>query len=433
MKRRTGLAVVALVALSACTSPIPGSAEPTPKDGNGHQRTLGDVTTAEAMTRLCRSPSVKGASPPSGSTQTVVAEVEREVEQIRGLSFLRSVPVEAVSPAQLMQGIQQLTAESLPKNMYARRSLAWGTMGAVPNGTDLAKLLGESSGAGVIGYYQPETGGLRFIGTANSSPDQLVTLAHELTHAIDDQHFDFQKMEASIGACQDDRGLALQSLVEGNATYIMRVWAQRNLSPIALFGVSLKAIAEPHPKLGGVPNFLKDGLFPYEAGLKFVEALVRRGGVQAIDSAFRNPPVSTEQILHPNRYPKDRPQRVDVPDYGPALGPGWKDLDVEEVGEEWLASLLGLRLATSSAEIGSAGWDGGLYRAWSHGMDVAVVLTTVWDSHAQATEFAVRMDDWILGGQQADVLPVTGDRVNAIFATDADTLARLKTVVETLH
>ncbi len=435
MERRLGSAV-ALILLIACTSPAAG---PGGESGGSKQQTsgqvrLGSVSTAEAIKRLCHTKAVAGGPASStGSTPSAVSEVERQVEQLRGLQLLHSVPVQAVTKPQLLQGIRHLIAQSLPVDLYSRRSLAWQTIGAIPPGTDLVKVLGKGSGADVIGYYVTQTGELKFIGTATPSPDELVTLAHELTHAIDDQHYDLDRMEGAIGACQDDRGLALQSLVEGNATYFMRTWAEHNLSPIALFGVSLKAIAEPHPGARGVPNFLKDGLFPYLAGLKFVEALVHRGGVQAIDNAFRDPPVSTEQILHPNRYPSDRPQHVDIPDYGPALGSGWKDLDVEEIGEEWLRSLLGLRLATSSAEIGAAGWDGGLYRAWSGGSQVAVVLTAVWDSPAQASEFAVRMNDWILGGQQAVVLPVKGERVTALFASDADTLSRLKAVVEAVR
>lgn len=420
-----------LVVLVACTSPAP---EPDRASGDGVKKgsaiTLGTVSTGEAMKRLCRRPVVKGGPAPGGGpTLAAVVEVGSEVQQVRGLGLVHPIPVDAVTEAELRRGFQQLTKQSLPQALYTRRSLAWETIGAVPEGTDLVKLFGQG-GAGVVGYYVPQTGELRFIGTSAPSPDQLVTLAHELTHAIDDQHFDLDGMEKSVGLCEDDQGLALQSLVEGNATYFMGAWAVRNLSPIALFGVSLKAIEEPQGTVRGLPNFLKDGLFPYAAGLKFVQALIRRGGVGAVNEAFRHPPVSTEQILHPKKYPKDRPRLVDVPDYGPALGNGWKDLDVEEIGEEWLRSLLGLHLTDLSAEIAARGWDGGLYRAWSQGDNVAVVMTTVWDSQAEASEFAVRMRDWLEGDKPAEVLPVRGDLVTVVFASDEVVLSRLEDVIE---
>ncbi len=433
MERWAGLAVV-LVGLLACTSqttrsvPEPGGSN----DVTSPQVRLGNVSTGEAIKRLCHyRPFEGGPAPSSGFTTSAVAEVERQVQQLRGLALLRPVSVDAVTPAELLRGIRELAVRSLPVNVYTRRSLAWQTIGVVPKGTDLVEAFTKGSGAGVIGYYVPQTGELRFIGTENPSPDERFTLAHEMTHAMDDQHFDLTRFDQAFGNCRDDQALAYQSLVEGNAMYFMRVWALRYLSPIERFGVSLKAIAEPHGTVRGVPNFLRDGAFPYLGGLKFVQTLVRQGGVRAIDEAFRRPPVSTEQILHPKKYPRDRPRRVEIPDYGPALGEAWKDLDVEEVGEEWLRSLIGLRLTTSSAEIAAEGWDGGLYRAWSHGDDAAVVLSTVWDSHAEASEFAVRMSKWIEGDQFAEVLPVEGERVTVVFASDGDTLSRVQAAVET--
>ena len=117
-------------------------------------------------------------------------------------------------------------------------------------------------------------------------------------------------------------------------------------------------------------------------------------------------PASTEQILHPERWPNDVPQPVDVPDLSPALGAGWQDLDVMTVGEAWLQIMLALRLDAGDAERAATGWDGGLYRAWTDGAHTAVVLRTVWDSAEDAQEFSdamqamderrnVRLDDGI--------------------------------------
>ena len=86
-----------------------------------------------------------------------------------------------------------------------------------------------------------------------------------------------------------------------------------------------------------------------------------------MDEALTTFPVSTEQILHPERWPNDVPQPVDVPDLGPALGAGWRDLDVMTVGEAWLQLMLALRLDAGDAERAAAGWDGGIYRAWTDG------------------------------------------------------------------
>ena len=77
-----------------------------------------------------------------------------------------------------------------------------------------------------------------------------------------------------------------------------------------------------------------------------------------MNGALKRFPVSTEQVLHPDRFPSDRPTAVDVLDLSDELGPGWGDLDVMEVGEAWLSTMLGLRLSSSVAEGAAAGWDG---------------------------------------------------------------------------
>jgi hypothetical protein len=154
-----------------------------------------------------------------------------------------------------------------------------------------------------------------------------------------------------------------------------------------------------------------------------VTALDQRGGIDAIDEAFTDLPVSSEQIMHPERYPDDVPTPLDIPDVSEELGPGWKDLDVMEVGEAWLALALKQRLDADPSNAAAAGWDGGLYRAWSDGDDVAVVLETAWDSEQDAAEFADAIEEWIDDGA-AEVLS-TGSRVRVLFASSQDVFDEL--------
>ncbi|MGH2672907.1 MAG: hypothetical protein ACRDHC_08015, partial [Actinomycetota bacterium] len=117
---------------------------------------------------------------------------------------------------------------------------------------------------------------------------------------------------------------------------------------------------------------------------------------------------------------------VDVPDLASRLGAGWEDLDVQPVGEIWLEVALRLRLDGLDASKATAGWDGGIYRAWSNGDRVAVVLATAWDSERDAEEFAAEMQRWITAGETpAEVLPAEGASVRVLFATDVETLGAL--------
>ena len=131
--------------------------------------------------------------------------------------------------------------------------------------------------------------------------------------------------------------------------------------------------------------------------------------------------------MHPERYPNDLPVPVDVPDLAPELGTGWSDLDVQAVGEMWLDQALRLGISQGESDAAAAGWDGGIYRAWSNGQDVALVLATAWDSEQDAQEFADAMSAWIQASDRTGtVLPPEGTSVRVLFASDDDTLASLE-------
>jgi hypothetical protein len=350
-----------------------------------------------------------------------------QVQEIRGLDFTEPVIAEPVSADEIAEGYARYVEAAFPKDYSDRRSLAWQTIGVIPDGTSIRDSMLEYGSTQVIGYYDTLTGELKFIGEEDPSPLDRITLAHELTHAVDDQHFHLESIDELGASCRDEQAQAMVGLVEGNATYFMYRWAQTFLSPEEQVQVGIEAAAQD-PGPSDVPPFIDNSqLWSYTAGLQFVTALEQRGGIDAINAAFEDPPVSTEQIIHPDRYPNDVPTPVDVPDLSGELGPGWTDLDVEELGEMWLDQALRLRLQGSDADAAAAGWDGGIYRAWSNGDRVAVVLSTVWDTEDDAAEFADAMQRWIDDSEQvATVLPVEGTAVRVLFATDDPTLSDLQ-------
>jgi hypothetical protein len=130
--------------------------------------------------------------------------------------------------------------------------------------------------------------------------------------------------------------------------------------------------------------------------------------------------------MHPERYPSDDPTQIDIPDQSEALGPGWGDLDVMMVGEEWLRAMLALHLDDDEADVGAAGWDGGVYRAWTDGTDAAVVLSTAWDSPDDARGFADAMQAWFDASDQRGSVISTGHEVVVAFATDDGALEVLR-------
>jgi hypothetical protein len=365
--------------------------------------------------------------PAEGPTPPVIAQVMEELEQIRGLEFQERVVAEPVSQEEIAEGYTEYVESAFPEDFYARRSAAWQTIGVIPPDASIRDALLSYGSTQVIGYYDTVTGELKFIGEEDPSPLERITLAHELTHAIDDQWFALERLDTLGAECRDEELDAAVALVEGNATFFMLRWAQSFLTPAEQLEVGVEAAAQ-EPPAGDIPPFISAVQeWPYIDGMEFVTQLESQGGVEAIDAAFESPPVSTEQIMHPERYPNDLPVPVDVPDLASELGEGWADLDVQGVGESWLNLALGLYLDGDEAAAAAAGWDGGIYRAWSLGDDVAVVLSTAWDSEADAEEFAAAMASWIdASGRPATVLPVEGSSVRVLFGSDADSLALLE-------
>jgi hypothetical protein len=177
-----------------------------------------------------------------------------------------------------------------------------------------------------------------------------------------------------------------------------------------------------------VPPFIyNQATWPYIDGPAFIESIRSQGGLDEVNAALQDLPPSTEQIMHPDRYPDDRPVAVDVPDLGPALGDGWHDLDVMDTGEEWLKEALALHVDALAADA-AAGWGGAQYRAWTDGTHVAVALQTTWDTPDDATQFLGAMREWIKGRDDAAIGAVAGDPrgVVALFGSDAGTLHALE-------
>ena len=406
---------------------VPTSPEvvPRPEDGPG--------SALAAMERLCtiRPPDIDGGSqvPAEGPTPPAIAKVMGELEQIRGFGFSTRVVAEPVTQQDIADGYTEYIETYYPEEFYSRRSLAWQTIGVLPEGTNIRDELLEYGATQVIGYYDTVTGELVFLGQEDPTPLERLTLAHELTHAIDDQRFGLEKVDVLGAECREEELQATLGLVEGNATFFMLRWARTFLSVEEQIELSAEAAAQQPPP-SDIPPFI-DAMqqWPYTAGLRFITAIEADGGLEAVDAAFLDMPVTSEQILHPERYPNDIPTPVDVPDLASQLGEGWKDLDVQPVGEIWLDVALRLRLDGLGASQATTGWDGGIYRAWSDGDRVAIVLATAWDSERDAQEFAVSMERWITAGESpGEVLAVDGTSVRVLFASDAETLSTLAAV-----
>jgi hypothetical protein len=157
------------------------------------------------------------------------------------------------------------------------------------------------------------------------------------------------------------------------------------------------------PVYDSAPAFLKeDFVFPYNQGATFVQDIFSNGGWAAVDNVYNNPPVSTEQILHPNLYPSDTPIPVDLPDVAGVLGQDWREVSRNQMGE-WYTYLVlargadtNARLDDNTAQSAAAGWGGDEYLVLHNDStgQTAFVMKTVWDTPKDASEFATAFEKY---------------------------------------
>jgi hypothetical protein len=407
----------------------PTSADPDPSDqGPSKAITLdvepvmtGETGAGGAMRELCVAP-IPTSTDDDGApadTPADVAEVEAQVEQVRGLQFKHPVVVQPVSAEEIAAKLEGAFDETYPKEFYDRRTVAWQTIGVIPRSVTIREALLAFQTGQVIGFYNPLDEELVYLADGDIGLFERLTLAHELTHAIDDQHFDLERIDPILAACRDEAFLATVGTVEGSAQF----FSTRLLFEFPPEDGDYSGLDGGGGAPEGVPPFIFDlQLWPYTAGQSFVTELEARGGIAEVDRALRTFPVTTEQILHPDRYPSDRPTRVDVPDLASDLGSGWGDLDVMQVGEAWLQAMLDLRLDDSTAEAAATGWDGGIYRAFTDGSDAVVMFATAWDTQADADAFAQAVREWLDAEDTAGWIgrPRGVPRVSLLLATDPD-------------
>ncbi|MGH2968808.1 MAG: hypothetical protein ACRDK0_07050, partial [Solirubrobacteraceae bacterium] len=252
----------------------------------------------------------------AGTPAAPVAVIAERVEALRGLRFDRVPEPVGVTPAQARhEGLEDLDRSYPPQRRRADEEVLK-LLGLIEPGVTLRDVSATTFSEGVAGYYDPRTKRLRIVEGAAPGGSRVLAemiLAHELTHALEDQRFGLD-LEESGGS--DDGALARLALIEGTATTLMYRYVDEHFSAEeTLAGVLGGAFADT----GSLPPFLESQLiWPYVGGQAFVEALRERarGRWSLVDLAARErPPATTEQVLHPEAYlrvEQPRPVRLRV-------------------------------------------------------------------------------------------------------------------------
>jgi hypothetical protein len=389
----------------------------------------------------------------------------RDVKQVRELPQRLEIPINFLSDAETGGYLRSIMLDSQRHEVVQRQQFLMAALGLSPDPGQAFPPSVQTRVGHLIAFYDPDQEQI-FVSTLgrDANPADL-SLIHQYAHALVDQHFDLVDLAAR--APNADAARARDALMEGDATAVLALHQYGGVEQAdpsgGASGQSLDALAAhlAEVELTDYEGYLTSlameeiFLFPYREGTRFVAALLQTGWWPAVNAAYLDPPISTEQILHPEKYlniPRDEPRPVFLPDLREDLEESWQLVAQSGVGELLLRAHLDQYLPdTTEAINAAAGWDGDLAAVWKDldGREVWV-MRTLWDDHDQAIEFVksyTRVIDrrlrgarrvvrsivpvggqWYRGPEGDAYLQRTHDEVLVIWAPDTATMERVLAV-----
>ena len=332
--------------------------------------------------------------PFDGGMQLAVEEMSAYVARVRGLPFKEPVKATLLNDEEFEARLR--SGAPVDRAEIEGRVATLRALGLLPPDFNLEQEE-EEDVSSVLGFYDPEVKELFVRGRSVSSYVKFV-LVHELTHALQDQHFDLARFLVDDG----DVGLAHRTLIEGDAEDIGRDYIS-TLSPFEQDLVAREA-RQRGDDLYGQSFYLSFVNFPYVAGKQFVRELATGAGTAQVDQAYANPPQSTEQILDISRYRAgDAPKPVAAPAAGGAV------VDQGDIGYFELAFLLLEAMSIEQAVYAIDGWGGSQYVTWRSGTRSCTRVRFVGDTAGDTAELASALQIWasVHGGASASGATIT--------------------------
>jgi hypothetical protein len=322
----------------------------------------------------------------SADALALFAQIEEQVSDLRDLPAPDIGPPDVITREQLAVELEKLFDETWTDEQLAADNLTLRAMGLLTEDQDIRQLTEQLYAGQVLGFYDFEDQRMVVVTDTGLTAEAQITYAHEFTHAMQDGSFD-TGADRDATAEDDDTALAQLALEEGDAVVAMFQWAFANLAPDELGGLG----ATPLPDMSGIPNWMVQQLeFPYLAGSTWVSSLWASGGWDAVNAAYDQPPASTEQVLHPEKYVSgEQPAQVADPDVASLLGTGWSAVESSTVGEAMLGIWLGaMGVSQPDADVAAGGWGGDRLSVASGPDDEwGMAWRIAWDTVAEAEGF----------------------------------------------
>ncbi len=335
------------------------------------------------------------------------SQIEAGVQKVRQLPFEKPVPMVVESRDEAERDMEAQLSHDVSDREFQIDGQAGALIGLYPEGIELKKATLDLLRDQVAGFYDPDSkrmilvSGTTDVGLWDNAAEFLMqrdlmgemVLAHELTHALQDQHFD---LSGQLDALKDndDRALALKSVAEGDATisgfgYVVGGMDQVKLDEIVSRLSDLPELFAKEAK--NAPEGLREPLvFQYSEGVKFVAEAYRRGGFAAVDALYRQPPQSSQQIIHPELYfvRPTPPAEITIDGYQ-ALLSNWTKADENCEGELILSVILRQAFGHNAPQVAVArAWAGDRIVSLRKGSDLSVLWMLAFNSERAAGSFA---------------------------------------------
>lgn len=396
----------------------------------------------------------------------VISRSMARVEYVRNKEFKRSVPISLQSRKEYKQQSSRANYSKAFRRFDNAKFEAMFLIGEQKNSLAVQQ---KSRSQTVLGYYSSKNDSIVIVTNSKTpSMNGESTLAHELTHALQDQYFNI----SNYTRVTRDGHSATTGLIEGGASLVQQRYMSR-------CGKDWQCIPSSQRKISGGPTnwgvyFLN--YFPYADGPQFVSYYQQRGGWDRVNELFTDPPVSAEQIIHPKKYNTDRPTNVTLKD---RTQNGWKRVrpepprpgmsrpDYASLGQSGLTSMFAATIGTYDNKPGGVippraflnlksggmnrsdplkyglrstdGWDGDRMHVYHKNSELAYVWKIAWDSKKDASQFAntyrrlikywggtkVGTNTWVIkNGPYADAfsVKVKGDTVTIVNAPSVSDL-----------
>lgn len=349
-------------------------------------------------------------------------DMAAEVEKTRGLTFKEPFMRRLITRAQVGEWMRRDLKKDMPEEDVKKMVTVGAEFGLLAPNTDVYAVFSEFMEGGAAAFYKPDTGTFYHI-EGNDGRGARPVIFHELVHAVEDQYFHLDEFYRAV---EDDGDMALarRGLVEGSACHFASKYEDAHPDDVKEMMKSQmkpELIQKQMKMMSTVPPFLTAsiGLYPYKNAPDWL-AKIGADDKAAIEKLYADPPVSTEQVLHPAKFPldgpRDYPHKIETPDVAAVLGDGFENVEDNDMGELMTGLLLSqlqqggkygpalmsvLDMKTQGVGFKGAvktaceGWDGDRYTAWAakSGGAVTIVWTSVWDTPEDAREFYATYGD----------------------------------------